>query len=61
MKKFYESKTVWLGFMTSALSILTFLKGEAWIIEYPSAVSVIGVLVGALTIILRYVTKEPIE
>jgi hypothetical protein len=61
MKEFYESKTVWLGLMTSALSILTFLQGEAWIVEYPVAVSTIGTVVGLLTIALRYVTKVPMR
>lgn len=61
MKRFYESKTVWLGVATAALSILTFLQGEDWIKEYPQVVAGIGTVVGVLTIVVRYFTSASME
>jgi hypothetical protein len=56
MKKWYQSKAVWLGIFVLILSILSFLQGEAWIQEYPTAVTVIGTVVGVLTIVIRFLT-----
>lgn len=60
VKKWFQSKTVWLGLLTMILSLLTFLQGESWIQQYPNIVSGIGTAIGALTVILRFVTTKPI-
>ena len=58
-KKWYESKAVWLGLATIALSIVTFLSGEEWVQKYPNAVAILGTAIGVLTIIVRYLTDRP--
>lgn len=57
-KKLWESKTVWLGIATILLSIL---EGVVDLVDlsgtqYAWATGVIG----ALIILLRYVTKQPV-
>jgi hypothetical protein len=61
MKKFYESKTVWLGILMLTASILSFLQGEELIKEYPILVSVLGTVAGILTIVIRYFTEAPMR
>lgn len=57
-KKFYESKTVWLGILTLIVSVLTFMQGEEWVTQYPKIVSAVGTAIGVLTIVLRYLTEN---
>lgn len=61
MKRFYESKAVWLGLLTLIVSILSFLQNEEWVVNYPYVVSAIGTTVGILTIIIRYLTDVPMK
>jgi hypothetical protein len=58
MKKWFESKTVWIGLMTFILSTLTLLEGQDWIQNYPNAVSAVGIIIGILTIVVRYLTQD---
>jgi len=59
-KKWFESKSIWLGILTVALSLATFLTNEEWVKEYPQLVAILGSAVGILTIILRYFTEKPL-
>lgn len=61
MKRWFQSKTVWLGILTLILSILTFIQGEEWISQYPQVVAIIGTVIGVLTIILRFFTHKSME
>lgn len=61
MKEWYKSKAMWLGLITLIVSILTFVQGESWVRDYPIVVSVIGTIVGVLTIVIRYFTIEPLK
>ncbi len=55
MKKWYQSKGVWLGLITIAASLVQLftglvINGEAQ-----------GVILGALVVLVRLITKEEIE
>lgn len=52
------SKTFWLGAATLAAAILNLLLQEEWFQAYPTAVSVVGFVIGALTIVVRYFTGQ---
>jgi len=60
-KSFWTSKTIWFGVGTFALSVLSWLAGQDYITNNPAAVSVIGAIVGIITIALRTVTNKPLE
>ena len=60
-KKWFESKSIWLGLLTLMISIFSFLTNEEWIREYPKAVAIIGTIIGILTIILRYLAQNPMK
>lgn len=59
-KKLLASKTIWLGILTTLISILGLIGGEAWIQEYPQVVSGIGFVGGVLVLVLRWVTTIPL-
>lgn len=61
MKKTFQSKTIWFGTITAVLSALTFFQGEEWVKEYPQVAAGIGVGVGLLTVVLRFVTTKPLQ
>jgi len=60
-KAWYASKSIWLGLLTFALSVLGFAQGQEFIQQWPAVVTVIGAIVGVLTILLRFVTAAPIR
>lgn len=59
MKRWFESKAVWLGILTTTISILTFLQGEEWIQTYPMIIAGAGTAIGILQIFIRYITNTP--
>jgi len=59
-KKPLASKTIWLGILTTLISILGLVGGEAWIQEYPQVVSGIGFVGGVLVLVLRWATTVPL-
>jgi hypothetical protein len=54
------SKLNWVGILTAAVSIGTYFKGSELIADNPTAVSIVGTIVGVATVLLRLVTREPI-
>ena len=60
-KSITQSKTMWFAIATTVVSCLSLVAGEEWIQAYPTAVSVIGIVVGILTAVLRSVTKTAIK
>ena len=54
------SKTLWLAIVTTILSVLTLVQGEAWIQEYPQVVGYIGIAIGLLGIVFRFLTSMPL-
>lgn len=60
-KRWFQSKVVWLGILTFIISLLSFLQGEELIKQYPEVISILGIIIGVLTIIVRYMTDQPME
>ena len=60
-KNWWLSKTNWLGMLTFLISIVGFAAGTDFIKEYPEVVSVMGAIVGGLTVLLRYLTTGPVS
>ena len=60
-KKWFESKSVWLGLLILILSIISFIVDEEWIKDYPKVVAILSTVVGVLTIVLRYLAINPMK
>ena len=56
MKKWYESKTIWVGLVTLGYGALKFLGVD---VGDPSPESIATAL-GIITVILRLITKKPV-
>ena len=59
-KKWYTSRTVWLGLITTAVSALSLVTQNELIAQNPALVGVIGTLVGFLNVVLRLGTTTGI-
>lgn len=55
------SKSVWLGAAITAAGIVSLLQANPTIAEYPKATAVLAVIAGALSICIRFLTKEPLS
>ena len=60
-KNWWLSKTNWFGILTFLISVVGFIAGTDFIKQYPEVVSIIGAVVGILTVILRYLTTGPVS
>lgn len=60
-KSLLESKTFWTNLLTAVVSVGTYLVNSEVIAEHPEVVAIGGTIVGVVNVILRLVTKEPIE
>ncbi len=61
MDKFIaDSKTVWFGFITCMVAVGSFIQDHEFVKEYPAVVSSIGVIVGILIIVLRFLSTEAV-
>lgn len=60
MKKWFQSKTIWLNVITFVTSGLAALAGSDWIQNNPEAAAIVGGLIAVCNIGLRFVTKESI-
>lgn len=56
-----KSKTVWANAAVIAVGVLTYLQGHELIAENPTVVSILAVAVGVGNVILRFITKDPIQ
>jgi len=54
------SKTIWLGVLTTAASVLALVAGEEWIQQWPRAVAGLGIVVGVLNVVIRQFTTKPL-
>ncbi len=59
-KKPLKSKTIWLGLLTSIVSVAAakFLEASAFIDEHWN---IVGALLGGVIIVLRGLTKRPLQ
>jgi hypothetical protein len=60
-KPVIRSKTFWYGIGIMMISMLGYFQEMAPVQSYPGAVSILGVLIGAGTIGLRFLTNQPIQ
>lgn len=60
MKKWYQSKTLWFALLYGLVSIAGIF---GWADYQPSAdtLEIVGVVVAAITLVLRLVTKQGVE
>ena len=60
MKKLWQSKTFWVNFLSLSASVVTYLVGME--ILPPDALAVAtGLVLPAINLVLRYITKDEIE
>lgn len=60
-KPWYSSRTIWLNAVTTSIALVSAIQSQPWVQEYPKVASACVAAVGALTIVLRFVTTSPIE
>lgn len=60
-KSVLASKTVWLNLLILAAGVVGFVAGHEVIMDYPQAVAILAAVQGALNIVLRLVTSQPIK
>lgn len=60
-KSLRTSKTFWFNVLTAAVSVGTYLVNSDLVAQYPQVVAIGGTVVGVLNVLLRLVTKEPIQ
>mgnify|MGYP001613372786 CR=1 FL=1 len=53
-KKWYTSKTLWLGMLIIAGGIAEYISG------LPAGVSISTIVAGALSIVIRFLTNQPV-
>jgi hypothetical protein len=58
MKKWYQSKTVWVNAITVLVGTLGYVVGNSVIQDYPSAIAALVVFQGGLNVLLRFVTGK---
>ena len=61
MKRWYQSRTVWVGIVEIALGITGLVADQLATGQEWTALSVLAIVSGALTIILRKITEKPIR
>lgn len=59
-KPILKSKTAWLGIIVLLISLGETAQGDPFVQSHPQAVSIIGTIVGALILIARWLTSEPV-
>jgi hypothetical protein len=60
-KKLTQSKTFWVNALILAAGITGFVAGHEVIADYPQVVAIMAAVQGAVNIVLRLITSEPIK
>jgi len=60
-KSFVQSRTIWVNMLVLAAGIAGFVAGHDVITEYPQVIAILGAVQGAINIVLRLVTTQPIK
>lgn len=60
-KGLFQSKTFWVNLLMSVASLAVYVQDSALVSDNPQVVAAIGAAVGFVNIVLRLLTKEPIE
>jgi hypothetical protein len=59
MKKWYQSKTLWINLLTTVAGLLVVMQGETYIME--SYGGIVLAVIGMVNVALRLITKESIQ
>jgi hypothetical protein len=60
MKSPVASKTLWLNGIILIAGVIGFIAGHEVIVDYPQAAAAMLAIQGALNIVLRFMTSQPI-
>jgi len=60
-KSALKSKTLWVNMLVLAAGVAGFVAGHEVIAEYPQVIAILGAVQGAVNIVLRLVTTQPIK
>ena len=60
-KSFIKSRTFWVNLVTLLVGIAACVAGSEIIVEYPQIIAVLAAVQGALNIVLRFITTQPIK
>ena len=61
MKKWYESKSIWVNVLAFIVSSLTALTNGDWVADNPEVAAIVGGVVAAINIVLRKITDKGIS
>ena len=61
MKKWYQSKTIWVNVLAFIVSSLTALTNGDWVADNPEAAAIAGGVIAAINIVLRKITDKGIS
>ena len=61
MKKWYQSKTMWVNLLTLGVGVLAVFTGSEWIMANPQAAAVLVAVSGTANMLLRLFTSEAIQ
>ena len=59
--KGWKSRTVWLGYLTMALAAAQEVLAQFQVVLKPHTYAIIGACLGALIVMMRLLTKLPVE
>jgi hypothetical protein len=60
-KSLFASKTFWANAITLVAGVVGYVAGQAWIQDNASVLAVLVAVQGAMNIVLRFVTTQPIK
>lgn len=60
-KGILRSKMFWVNLLTAAVSVGTYFMDSELLVNNPDVVAGIGTAIGVVNIVLRLITKEPIN
>ena len=59
-KNLVASKAFWLGLLTFAVSLGTWLQGAEFVQQWPQVTATIGMVVGVLVVVVRLLTNKAV-
>lgn len=61
MKSPVSSKTVWFNILSLVAGVCAYVAGAEQLAEYPAVAPIFVAVAGAVNIVLRFMTTEPIK
>jgi hypothetical protein len=61
MKKWYQSKTVWINALVLIVGVLGYLMGHELIVDNADWVAILIAIQGAANVVLRFISYKPIN